>query len=133
MRYRKGYKIQLAEDELCVLPNEFRGFRIETDFITLIDCVLTGLKGYASDLASGPTIDTENTQVPSVRHDILYELLRLGLLPQDLRVLIDGLFVIWLDERGMSKFRQWYFAKGLKWAKGKHAHPKNKKKIYTVK
>lgn len=134
MKYRKGYKIQLAEDSMFILSDKFRGLKpIHTKFITLVDCVLVVKEGYASDLASGPTWDTENTKVPAVGHDALYELSRLGLIPFELWPEMDEMLIQWLDERDTAKFRQWYWEKGLKWAKGKHAHPKNKKKVYTVK
>ena len=133
MKYRKGYKIQLAEDEVLILSEAFRGYKIHTKFISLEDCALVIRDGYASDLASGPTIDTENTKVPSVGHDALYELIRQGLLPFVLWKEADKMLYRWLRGRDTAELRIWYWKKGLDWKKGACAHPKNKKKVYTVK
>ena len=54
---------------------------IETEFITLSQTgILTVKVDYAWDGPSGPAIDTENFIIPSLVHDALYQLIRLGLL-----------------------------------------------------
>jgi hypothetical protein len=58
MKYRKGYKFQLAEDiyiQTDILPYH----DIKLEFITLDMTGLLGLKsGYASDGCSGPMLNT---------------------------------------------------------------------------
>ena len=76
MKYRKGYKYQLADDytiQIDTKPPE----EIETQFISLsIDGLLTIKDGYAWDGPSGPTIDTPNFMTPSLVHDAIYQLMR---------------------------------------------------------
>ena len=59
MKYRKGYKYQIAEDDYVktdIIPER----RIVTQFITLDTDGMLGIKsGYASDGCSGPMLDTK--------------------------------------------------------------------------
>lgn len=133
MDYRKGYKYQLAARELFVLGPMFRFDKpIITEFITLKDGLLHIQKGYAWDGASGPTKDTKNSMRGSCCHDALYQLMRMGLIDNNLWSFADSELYKCLEKDGMSSFRRWYWRKGLKSAKGKHAKPSNRKKIYIA-
>ena len=46
-------------------------------------------KGYRWDGASGPTIDTESTMAASCVHDVLYQMIREGLLPYSYKIKAD--------------------------------------------
>jgi len=82
---------------------------IQTQFFSIINSVLTVMPGYAWDGASGPALDTPNTMVPSLVHDVFYQMIREGLLSKDYRKAIDGLFRQMCRDRGMNWFRAWYF------------------------
>ena len=77
--------------------------------------------GYAWDGASGPTIDDESTLRASLVHDVLYQALRLGLLPADLRLRADQLFYRMLREDGMSRMRATYWYWGVRLGGAAHA------------
>jgi hypothetical protein len=76
IKYRSGYKYQLAEDYLVkvsVVPLQ----DIDTDYVGLTtQGMLLIKKGYAWDGPSGPTIDTKDFMRGSLVHDALYQLMR---------------------------------------------------------
>lgn len=92
IRYKKGYKYQLAEnavDQTKIRPKA----DITTKFIELTtDGKLTVLNGYAWNGPSGPTIDTRSAMMPSLFHDAKYQLIRLGLLSMECRSIADDEF-----------------------------------------
>jgi hypothetical protein len=128
MKYRKGYKYQLAED--ISVQTQIIGIRdiVIDDFIILDSKgLLTVKKGYAWDGASGPTIDTLSSMRGSLLHDALYQLMREKLLS-----------IMWFDtanrllrdtciEDGMWKWRAnlWYNIVGdfAKYAATKEEYP----------
>jgi hypothetical protein len=79
IKYREGYKYQLAEDESFFI-NRLVGREPYDDgrFLSLIGGVLTIRDGYAWDGPSGPTIDTPDSMTGSLVHDALYQLIRVG-------------------------------------------------------
>lgn len=111
IRYRAGYKYQLADDYQVVIdirPVEF----ILTSYIRLdVDGMLSIKNGYCWDGPSGPTVDTKNFMRGSLVHDALYQLLRAGRLAPQLRTAADGeLRKICLQD-GMSAVRTaWVYA-----------------------
>ena len=107
MTYRKleGYKYELLTD---VMYPVLAGVFIESDYINLVNGILTVKKHYCWDGPSGPTFDTKTFMRGSLIHDALYQLIREGLLDKKYRDYADKLLrVICLDD-GMSKFRAWY-------------------------
>ncbi len=132
MRYRRGYKYQLAED--VWLQTSFRPEKvIQGEWFELhADGNLRIKRGYAWDGASGPVADRDTNRTPSCGHDVLYQMLREGLLPFDLWRQADKDFVRWEDERGAWKITQKIDLAGLKIAGGKAAHPKSRKKVYEA-
>jgi|1_EtaG_2_1085319.scaffolds.fasta_scaffold00232_14 hypothetical protein len=134
MEYRKGYKYQLHKDEVIVLGEAFRTVKpIKSDLIELFDNVLVVKEHYAWDGASGPTKDTDDTMTASLCHDALYQLMRKRLLPHSLWKQADKELMKLLKKNGMPLFRRTYWNFFLSKARGKHASPKNVKKIYSVK
>ena len=105
MKYRKGYKYQLAADEVIICP-----FAPDTDIVTEYirfntDGILWGKSGYAWDGPSGPTFsDTTNIR-GSLYHDMLSQLARMGLLPFTFKGRVDQFFVDTCMQDGMSHFR----------------------------
>jgi len=101
MKYKKGYKYQLVEDEVINLPGWFMEETggIETDFITINDVCLVIKKGYAWDGASG--IPDIANQRASAGHDAFYQMFRLGLLSKDkYKAKSDALFMAMCIEEG---------------------------------
>lgn len=71
--------------------------------------------GYAWDGCSGPAIDDDSNQVPGLEHDGMYQLIRAGILPvKPWRKIADERFKKGLRDRGMSRFRAWYFFRGVR-------------------
>lgn len=114
MKYRalKGYKYQLAESIAIRL-----GVLVDVEFeharFSLHDGVLTIAAGYCWDGASGPTYDDKKNMTPSLVHDVLYQAIRLGLLPPDRRADADYALNQLSRERGMGNFRRWVWFTGL--------------------
>lgn len=70
--------------------------------------------GYVWDGASGPTIDTPDSVCAALGHDVMYELMALGLLPV---YVFKGPADLWFYERlradGMPALRAWYWYKAV--------------------
>lgn len=108
-RVLKGWKYRLERD-YSVRLNFFPRDDIRTEFIQFTATgVLTVKKGYAWDGCSGPTIDDKTNMRGGLIHDVLYQLLRLGLLHPVFRELADKEFHRICLEDGMNKFRAWYY------------------------
>jgi len=129
MKYRKGYKYQLAED-LVVKVKIFPKKNIKTEYINLTTKGKLTLKhGYCSDGPSGPTIDTKSFMRGAFAHDGLYQLMRMELLPQSYRLEADQELKIICLEDGMWKIRVWWVIKGLKIGGASAADPRNRKEV----
>jgi len=114
IKYRKGYKYQLAEDMTFFLKF-YSNVDIKLDFI---EFYTTGKfiikKGYAWDGPSGPTWDDETNMQGSCLHDAGYQLMRAGFLDELIyRDLFDKLFEQICIEDGMSHFRASYYFEGI--------------------
>lgn len=132
MKYKKGFKYQLAETEVTVTPIK-PPENIETKFICLsTNGVLTITAGYAWDGPSGPTIDTENSMTPSLNHDAFAQLMRMKLLHRRLRLLSNIFFYNQCLKRKMIKIRAWFWKKNLDKFGGPSTNPKNLKKVIEV-
>lgn len=83
--------------------------------------------GYAWDGASGPVKDCKENMRSSLVHDALYQLLREGALPQELRDQCDAVFRKISIEDGISSFRAWGWYYGLKFLGHGNASPKSRK------
>ena len=108
MKYRKGYKYQLAEPEFFktpIIPSE----PIETEYIDLgTDGSLFIERGYAWDGSSGPAWDSKTSMRASLAHDAIYQLLRMELLHAEHREQSDKLYRDICIEDRMLKFRAKY-------------------------
>lgn len=133
IKYKKGYKYQLAEDyetEVGVKPGE----DVETDFIYLTAAgKILIKKGYAWDGPSGPTIDTKNFMRGSLVHDALYQLMRGEQLDRKTnRAKADDELKRMCLEDGMFKLRAWYVHRGVRIGAGPAADPYSKKETYEA-
>ena len=132
IKYRKGYKYQLAE-QYQVGVGIFLKRAIVTDFIELgTNGVITIKAGYAWDGPSGPTVDTKSFMRGSLVHDALYQLMRMGLLPQAYREPADKLLRQHCREDGMYGWRVWYVFKSVRKFAAAAAKTKNAKKVYIA-
>ena len=113
MKYSKyKYKFKVEENFSIELP-----FKI-TDFVhpyaSLKDGILSVKRGYAWDGASGPIINTRDTLVASLVHDVLYQAMRLNLIKssKENRQIADKNFFEILKMNGVNSIRRkvWYFA-----------------------
>jgi hypothetical protein len=110
--YKKGYKYQIIRDCAFKLP-----FGPDVDWtgewITYLrDGTLIATAGYAWDGPSGPTFDTDDFMAGSLAHDMLYQLMGLGILSADkFRKLADQILVDVCKEDGMPAIRRaWVYA-----------------------
>ena len=133
VRYRAGYKYQTAEDYVAKLPAEFHPYATRTRWLILeLGGLLLIREGYAWDGASGPAIDTKSAIVGSLVHDALYQLIRLGRLPDDLRGAADEVYKNLCLEGGMWAARSWWHFKGVRWFGGNSAEPDAEKPVLTA-
>ena len=132
MKYRKGFKYQLAEAEF--FQTEFRpAVDLITDFVILRTTgVLELLKGFAWDGMSGPVIDRKTNQKGGAKHDGLYRLMRKGFLDHTLWPIADIECAKQLKLDGAWASTIWIDMKGLAIANGAAANPKNIAKVIEV-
>ena len=110
IEYRRGYKYQLQVAHAVLLLELADPSRapIRTDWLELDpDGTLRIRAGYAWDGASGPTYDSPSSMRPSLYHDAVYQLIRLGLLAPSMRAAADAMFHRVCREDGMFKPRAW--------------------------
>ena len=108
IRYRAGYKYQLAETYVARVP--ILGYAGETPWLSLdAEGMLTIRAGYAWDGPSGPTLDTASMMRGSLIHDALYQLLRLGHLPASVRWLADEVYfeAVLADGLALARRSRW--------------------------
>jgi hypothetical protein len=95
IKYKKGYKYQLAEDysiQLELLPEDIDLCNLESTYLILTaDGILTIKAGYAWDGPSGPTYDTDSFMRGSLVHDALYQLMREEVIPSSYKKYADSL------------------------------------------
>jgi hypothetical protein len=110
--FKGGYKYQVSRLYrilLAVVPFA----PIDLPFIKMgMDGKTSILPGYAWNGASGPTWDTLNSMIGSLIHDVLYQLIRLGLISSDYKPYADEILKEICIEDGMFEWR----AACWKWA-----------------
>ena len=103
--FKRGYKYQVARDyriKLAVIPYQ----PICLPFVLMDTAGDTVIKtGYAWNGASGPTVDTRNTMAGSLVHDLLYQLIRLGLIDPKYKAYADRILKEICVEDGMNRIR----------------------------
>lgn len=115
--YRHKLGFDLGSDVDCGKSLNFLYLRVEES-----GSYLYIRNFYAWDGASGPTIDTKNSQRGSLVHDSLWQMVNEGSLPEKYRLNSDEELHRLLVEDGMSRLRAraWKFSVsnfGAKWVK----------------
>jgi len=127
MKYKAGYKYQLAQTEVIyigIIPDS----EIKTEYIELDDeGYLTVLKGYCWDGASGLAVDTDTFMQASLVHDALYQLIREGELDMGYKGDADMAMYALCIKNGMNAFRAWYCYEAVKRFGDYSVDPKNKR------
>ena len=113
MKYSKyKYKFKVEENFSIELPFKIPDF--VHSYASLKDGILSVKRGYAWDGASGPIINTRDTLVASLVHDVLYQAMRLNLIKssKENRQIADKNFFEILKMNGVNSIRRkvWYFA-----------------------
>ena len=113
MKYSKyKYKFKVEENFSIELPFKIPDF--EHEYASSKDGILSVKRGYAWDGASGPIINTRDTLVASLVHDVLYQAMRLNLIKssKENRQIADKNFFEILKMNGVNSVRRkvWYLA-----------------------
>ena len=113
MKYSKyKYKFKVEENFSIELPFKIPDF--VHSYASLKDGILSVKRGYAWDGASGPIINTRDTLVASLVHDVLYQAMRLNLIKssKENRQIADKNFFEILKMNGVNSIRRkvWYLA-----------------------
>jgi len=108
MKYQKiiKYKYRLYQECFFHIPIYLD---IDHELFSLHNGVLRVNEGYMWDGVSGPTWDSKNTMLGGLLHDVLYQMIRLELIPLKYKTTADMLFKEELRKSGMSSFRAWYY------------------------
>jgi len=116
VKYQKirNYKYRLAENESINVEIYDIKF-IHSLFELHKSGELVIYKGYLWDGVSGPTLDTDNTMLAGLIHDVLYQAIRLKLIPVIYKEHADLLLKQTLIEQGMGSFRAGYYYMAVKW------------------
>lgn len=130
------WKYQTVEDFRVTLP-ELRGAAsfsvpntnplVAVDTVFAFDAATTTLtiwRSYCWDGPSGPTLDSSDTMRGSLVHDVLYQAIRMGLLPASYRLAADNVLYRICREDGMGELRAQAWLKGVRWFAGYAARPK---------
>jgi len=128
------YKYKLEADFFVYLPTSFLPLtEHKTDYLTLSgDGKLILHKGYCSDGASGPTIDTPSSMRGAFVHDALYQLFRMGLISTDHRLDADQLLYDLTYEDGMYGWRCKLWRRELGKFGAVNADPNKKNPVYIA-
>ena len=113
MKYSEyNYKFKVEENFSIELPYKIPDF--EHPYASSKDSILEIKKGYAWDGASGPIINTQDTLVASLVHDVLYQAMRLNLIKSNSenKKIADKIFFEILKMHGVNSIRRkvWYLA-----------------------
>jgi hypothetical protein len=136
--YRSGYRYQLASEYTVELLRVEPDPKINawTEWFGIYETdgrVGLWIKdGYAWDGPSGPAMDTKSAMRGSLIHDVLYQAIRLNLLPKDQRRGADEEYRRICIEDGMSYIRAWAHFTALRSFGGFAANPSAERRMETA-
>lgn len=121
IKYRAGYKYQLAESYSIITPIK-PDAPVKHEFFTLSKTGKLWIKsGYAWDGASGPTFDSKSSMRPSLVHDVFCQMMRAGLLSYDKwQDAVNALFRQQCIEDGMWAWRAAIWHSAVEFANAGH-------------
>ena len=110
--FKRGYKYQVSREyhiRTGIIPFAPITF-LHLQFVSLdMTGLLTIRPGYAWDGASGPTYDSLNSMIGSLVHDVIYQIIRLGLIDPKYKEYADQLLHDLCTEDGMYSWRADYW------------------------
>lgn len=108
--FKRGYKYQVARPFHIKLDIKPISAPIDIGFV-IVDAIgnVIILPGYAWDGASWLTWDTLNSMIGSLVHDVLYQLIRLGLIDASYKEYADTVLHDLCTEDGMYSWRADYW------------------------
>ncbi len=121
IKYKSGFKYQLHETYVIDLPWLDGYPDYAADFLKVSGARLIVEAGYAWDGASGPTWDSKSSMRASLVHDALYQLMRVGVLPEASRGYADDALYTLCVEDGLFKPRAWAWWKAVRLMAGAKA------------
>lgn len=130
--FKAGFKYQLHTPYSIHLPWLSGQPDYSAEFLSVSGDLLTIEKGYAWDGPSGPTWDSKNSMRASLAHDALYQLMRLGVIPESCREPADRVLYGLCVEDGMFQWRAWAWWKGVRWGAGGAAKKGTEREIITA-
>jgi hypothetical protein len=114
IQYTEGYKYRLHADAVLPVSMAFADVGFSAEWGKLESCVVTLYKGYSWDGASGPTFDDKSNMRASLVHDGLYQAMREGLIPRELKAAADQELYDYCVNDGMPKWRAWLWHRAVK-------------------
>lgn len=126
--YKGGYKYQRTTPYSYQLDSKFKRLHAALPFLNVADGVVTVEIGYAWDGVSGPTIDRPTTMRAGLKHDMAYQLMRNGILPQSYRIIADKQLKQDMKNDGAWWLTCQVYYYTLRAAGAKHAALKHKRK-----
>lgn len=119
MKYLRitSYKYETVSDEYFYLPLLAEAPDFATDRYCLTNGSLIIYSGFMWDGTSGPTIDTKNTMIPGLVHDVLYRAIREGFLDPSFKPVADTIFrdlMLTTSKKSLwARIRANYFYQGV--------------------
>ena len=132
IKYRSGFKYQLAEDYVQRIPIRPDAAVDHPFFALTLVGNLTVRAGYAWDGPSGPTVDTANFMRGSLVHDVCYQMMREGFIDRRWKDAADRLLQAICREDGMSALRAWWVYHGVATFGGPSTEAANEPPILTA-
>jgi len=131
--YKKGYKYQTAQEPCHIKLSINPGIEYSCRYYCLTKSGwLSILIGFAWDGASGPTLDTKNSQRGSAAHDALCQMIENGILPKSFRESADQILYDILREDKMAKWRASLWYKVLRKVGGAYSQVRNAQKVFRA-
>jgi|TARA_R110000803_G_scaffold194447_1_gene257546 hypothetical protein len=130
--FKSGYKYQLSEDYIFQISEDFNSVIYSSPYLEVNGFTIKMKRGYCSDGASFPAIDTKSFIRGAYEHDCLYQLIRQGVFPEHHRKLADQQLIKTCKEDGMMWARRKWVYHGLRVGGKKAASQKSIRKTRSA-
>ena len=131
IKYRQGFKYQLAQEFTCA--TQIYDHEASNGYYTLTkQGQLTINAGYAWDGPSGPTVDTPAFMRGALVHDCLYQMIRDGKLPESARKRADEILYEFCRLDGMGWVRAQYVYRAVRMFGKSSSRPGSSQKVRTA-